>query len=110
MSSENLNSSLDKIPCNHEPKDIYKINQKISLCFGCSCIIYTNKSSKKIVSIKPEKYNISQETATPIFLSMQDTHNSYRFCNKEDYLKIRTKIVKKIERKKDKTLKLFHKK
>ena len=97
MSSENLNSSIDTIPCIHEPKDIFKINQKISLCFGCSCIIYTNKSSKKIVSIKPEKYNISQETATPIFLSMQDTHSSYRFYNKEEYLKIRTEIVKKMK-------------
>jgi len=97
MSSESLNSSLDIIPCYHEQKDIYKVKQNISLCFGCSSIIYTTESGKKIMPIKPDKYNTSQETATPIFLSVQDIHSSYRFCNKEEYLKIRTKIIKKMK-------------
>jgi hypothetical protein len=47
--------------------------------------------------VKPQKYNAIQETATPIFLSLQDTHCPYRFCNKESYLEIRTKIVKKMK-------------
>ena len=47
--------------------------------------------------IKPQKYNVSQETSTPIFLSICDTHCTYRFCNKEDYLQIRANIVKKMK-------------
>ena len=97
MSFESLYSSLDSNSCYHEPKDIFKIKQNISVCFGCSSIIYTNESGKKILPIKPQKYNVSQETSTPIFLSICDTHCTYRFCNKEDYLQIRANIVKKMK-------------
>lgn len=47
MSFESLYSSLDSNSCYHEPKDIFKIKQNISVCFGCSSIIYTNESGKK---------------------------------------------------------------
>ena len=56
-----------------------------------------NELGQKIYPVKPKKYNAIQETATPIFLSLQDTHCPYRFCNKESYLEIRTKIVKKMK-------------
>ena len=52
---------------------------------------------KKIFPVKPRKYNTSQETSTPIFLSIKDNHRPYQFINSESYLKIRTKIVKKMK-------------
>ena len=98
MNSENtlINDPLI-IPCEHESKYIVEINSNFQICYNCSSIIYINEIGKKIMSIKPKKYNASQETATPIFLSIKDTHRPYRFCNKESYLKIRTKIIKKMK-------------
>ena len=84
-------------PCNHESKYLFGTKPNFQICFNCSSIIYTNEIGKKIFSVKPKKYNTPQETATPIFISINDTHRPYRFCNKESYLKIRTKIVKKMK-------------
>ena len=97
MSLENNYSNSDTTPCFHEPKHIFKLKSNLSVCFGCSSIIYLNNSGQIILPVKPQKYNASQETATPIFLSMHDTHCPLRFCNKESYLEIRTKIVKKMK-------------
>ena len=97
MSLENNYSNSDIIPCFHEPKNIFKLKSHISICFGCSSIIYLNKSGNIILPVKPQKYNASQETATPFFLSLHDTHCPLRFCNKDSYLEIRTKIVKKMK-------------
>ena len=97
MSLENNYSNSDITPCFHKPKHIFKLKSNLSVCFGCSSIIYLNNSGQIILPVKPQKYNASQETATPIFLSMHDTHCPLRFCNKESYLEIRTKIVKKMK-------------
>ena len=84
-------------PCNHESKYLYGMKPNFQICFNCSSIIYTNEIGKKIFPVKPKKYNTPQETAIPIFISINDTHRPYRFFNKESYLKIRTKIVKKMK-------------
>ena len=94
------NSSKNNISpnsCNHEAKYLHEMKHNFSICFHCSSIIYTNEIGKKIFPVKPKKYNASQESATPIFISLNDTHRPYRFYNKESYLKIRTKIVKKMK-------------
>ena len=97
MSPENSYFSPNINSCKHESKNLFKIKPNISVCFGCSSLLYTNELGQKIYPVKPQKYNAIQETATPIFLSLQDTHCPYRFCNKESYLEIRTKIVKKMK-------------
>ena len=86
MSHENSYLSPNINPCKHESKNLFKIKTNISVCFGCSNLLYTNELGQKIYPVKPKKYNAIQETATPIFLSLQDTHCPYRFCNKESYL------------------------
>ena len=83
--------------CSHESKNVIEIKSNFKICFNCSSIIYTNEIGKNITPVKPNKYNASQETATPIFLSIKDTHRPYRFVNKESYLKIRAKIIKKMK-------------
>ena len=98
MQAENAyKNELVTIACNHESKFLFDMKPNFTICFNCSSIIYTNEIGKKIFPVKPKKYNASQETATPIFISLNDTHRPYRFCNKESYLKIRTKIVKKMK-------------
>ena len=97
MSPENINLSIPSNICKHETTNIFQVKSNIEVCFGCSSIIYINESGKKIFPIKPEKFNLSQETSTPIFLSVHDTHTPYRFHNKESYLKIRTSIVKRMK-------------
>ena len=97
MELENFNYNQNNISCNHETKHLFSLKQNFSICFGCSSLIYTNESGKKILPVKPQKYNTSQETATPIFLYLKDNHCPYRFCNKEQFIKIRTKIVKKMK-------------
>lgn len=83
--------------CSHEKKAISEINSKISLCFKCSSVIFKNESGKEISTIKPSKYSVTQETATPLFLSIPDTHTPYNFRNKPDFQKIRILIVKKMK-------------
>ena len=83
--------------CKHEPKNVFQIKPGIFYCYGCSSIFYVNESGKIILPIKPKKFIKSQETATPIFLLINDTHRPYRFCNKGDYLEIRAKIVKQMK-------------
>jgi hypothetical protein len=60
-------------------------------------VIYKNKLGKKISTIKPAKYGVRQETSTPIFLSIPDGNIPYIFKNKDEYLKIRNSIVKKMK-------------
>ena len=83
--------------CPHEKKAISEVNSRISLCFNCSSVIIRNDQGKDISTIKPSKFSVVQETSTPIFLSIQDTHKPYEFRNKSDYLKIRTLFVKKLK-------------
>lgn len=83
--------------CPHEKTAISEINSKISLCFKCSSVIYKNDSGEKISTIKPSKYSVTQETATPLFLSIPDNHTPYNFRNKSDFQKIRISIVKKMK-------------
>ena len=83
--------------CPHEKTAISEINSKISLCFKCSSVIYKNDSGQKISTIKPSKYSVTQETATPLFLSIPDNHTPYNFRNKSDFQKIRISIVKKMK-------------
>ena len=90
-------NNQDLFPCLHESNYLHEMKPNFQLCFNCSSIIYTNELGKKIFPIKPRKYNAAQETATPIFLSMKETHRPYQFNNKESYLKIRAKIVKKMK-------------
>jgi hypothetical protein len=90
-------NNQDLFPCLHESNYLHEMKQNFQLCFNCSSIIYTNELGKKIFPIKPRKYNAAQETATPIFLSVKETHRPYLFNNKESYLKIRAKIVKKMK-------------
>ena len=98
MQFENsLMDNLNISPCEHDSKYIFCIKPNFFLCFNCSSLIHINEAGKKILPIKPRKYNASQETSTPIFLSITDTHRPYEFCNKESYLKIRSKIVKKMK-------------
>ena len=83
--------------CPHEKTAISEVNSKISLCFKCSSVIYKNDSGQKISTIKPSKYSVTQETATPLFLSIPDNHTQYNFRNKSDFQKIRISIVKKMK-------------
>lgn len=83
--------------CPHEKTAISEVNSKISLCFKCSSVIYKNDSGQKISTIKPSKYSVTQETATPLFLSIPDNHTPYNFRNKSDFQKIRISIVKKMK-------------
>ena len=84
--------------CLHQDMNIMKINHNFSLCFGCSSSIINDQlTNNEISTIKPKKYSVKQENATPIFLSIYDTHNSYSFLNKSDYIKIRVLFIKKIK-------------
>ena len=83
--------------CPHEKTAISEVNSKISLCFKCSSVIYKNDSGQKISTIKPSRYSVTQETATPLFLSIPDNHTPYNFRNKSDFQKIRISIVKKMK-------------
>ena len=84
--------------CPHEKTAISEINSKISLCFKCSSVIYKNDSGQEISTIKPSKYSVTQETSTPLFLSISDNHTPYNFRNKSDFQKNRISIVKKIKK------------
>ena len=84
--------------CLHESPFISEVNSKVSLCFKCSCVIFKNKYGQKISTIKPAKYGVRQETSTPIFLYIPDTHTPYIFTNKEDYQKIRNSFVKEMKK------------
>ena len=83
--------------CPHEKTAISEINSKISLCFKCSSVIFKNELGQEISTIKPSKYSVTQETATPLFLSISDNHTPYNFRNKLDFQKIRISIVKKMK-------------
>ena len=83
--------------CPHEKIAISEINSKISLCFKCSSVIFKNESGQEISTIKPSKYSVTQETATPLFLSIPDNHTPYTFRNKSDFQKMRISIVKKMK-------------
>ena len=97
MENENSLSTESNITCKHETKKLFCLKPNFFVCFGCSNLIYINESGKIILPVKPQKYNASQETATPIFLSLKDDHCPYRYCNKEQFIKIRMKIVKKMK-------------
>ena len=83
--------------CLHQEIDLMKINKNFALCFHCSSSIINNDSDNEISSIKPKKYSVKQENATPIILSIYDTHISYSFLNKSDYIKIRLLFIKKMK-------------
>ena len=83
--------------CSHQEMHIMKISHNFSLCFGCSSSIINDKLNNEISAIKPKKYSVKQENATPIILSIYDTHSSYSFLNKSDYIKIRVLFIKKIK-------------
>ena len=84
--------------CLHQEMYIMKISHNFSLCFGCSSSIINDQlTNNEISTIKHKKYSVKQENATPIFLSIYDTHNSYSFLNKSDYIKIRVLFIKKIK-------------
>ena len=97
MENENSLSTESNITCKHETKKLFCLKPNFFVCFCCSSLIYINESGKIILPVKPQKYNASQETATPIFLSLKDDHCPYRYCNKEQFIKIRMKIVKKMK-------------
>ena len=84
--------------CPHENRAVTEINSNFSLCFNCSSIIFKNESGQDITTIKPSKYSVTQETSTPIFLSITDSHTPYNFRNKSDFLKIRNSFVKYIKK------------
>ena len=86
-----------KSPCSCETKSISEINSKISLCFGCSSVIFKDESGIEITTIKPSNYSKRQESAFPLFLSIPDNYKQYSFINKEDYLKIRSSFVKQMK-------------
>ena len=67
MSPENKNLQLPLNNCKHETKNIFQIKSNIKVCFGCSSILYITESGKTIFPVKPEKFNVSQESSTPIF-------------------------------------------
>lgn len=83
--------------CLHERKAISEVNSTISLCFNCSSVIFKYDSGKEISTIKPSKFSVVQESATPIFLSIPDSHKPYNFRNKSDYQKIRNYFIKRIK-------------
>jgi len=85
------------LSCTHEKKARCEINPKISLCFNCSSVIFTNELGKEISTTKPSKYSVQQETANPLFLHISDNHKPYTFFNKQAYQKIRISIVKKMK-------------
>ena len=83
--------------CLHERKAISEVNSTFSLCFNCSSAIFKYGPGKEISTIKPSKFSVVQESATPIFLSIPDTHKPYNFRNKSDFQKIRNYFIKRIK-------------
>lgn len=83
--------------CIHEKAFISKINSKVSLCFNCSCVIFTDEHGQKMSTIKPSKFEARQETATPLFLYIPDNQTPKTFRNKSAFLKFRNIIVKKMK-------------
>ena len=94
MSTQNNNSLFS---CSMEKSFITEINSNISLCFYCSSVIFKDKSGKKICTIKPWKFSKKQESVIPLFLTIPDNYKKYTFINKENYIKIRTSIVKQMK-------------
>ena len=94
MQTQNYKSICN---CPHEKMAICEVNSKISLCFKCSSVIYKDEFGQKISTIKPSKFSVTQETSTPIFLSIPDNHKPNSFKNKSNYLKIRIFYVKKMK-------------
>jgi hypothetical protein len=81
----------------HEKKFIFELPRNIAFCFNCSGAIVSEKTGKEISTIRPRKYEKTQENCMPIFLSLSDLHNPYIFMNKEQYLLIRNKLVKNMK-------------
>ena len=94
MQTQNYKSICN---CPHVKMAICEVNSKISLCFKCSSVIYKDEFGQKISTIKPSKFSVTQETSTPIFLSIPDNHKPNSFKNKSNYLKIRIFYVKKMK-------------
>ena len=87
---------FQKTTCLHEQKDICEINSNTNYCYKCSSLIVKDETQNLISSIKPTNYLIPQET-TPLFLSLVDDHRPHTFMNKNNYVKIRTKIIKEMK-------------
>ena len=86
-----------EIKCQHKKNDLLKIWREYSICFECSSGIIGEDSDIKSSAIKPLKYYVKQENSIPIILAIYDTHKSYSFLNKLEYLKFRKLIVKQIK-------------
>ena len=83
--------------CFHQTIDSLKISPNFSLCFHCSTAIIKIESKYEISSIKPKKYSVIQENSTPLIISINDTHKTYSFLNKIDYIKIRLIFIKQMK-------------
>ena len=83
--------------CQHEKSAKSKIYSDLILCFDCSSAIFIDENNNEIPSIKPSRYEVRQETATPIFLSIPDNQAPKTFRNKPAFLKFRNAMVKKMK-------------
>ena len=83
--------------CIHQKTDRYQLTSNFYLCFHCSSAIINNGSHNEVSTVKPRKYSVILENSIPIFLSIFDTHKSYSFLNKEDYMSIRIIFIKQMK-------------
>ena len=83
--------------CIHQKTDRLQLTSNFSLCFHCSSGIINNGAQNEVSTVKPRKYSVILENSIPIFLSIYDTHNSYSFLNKADYMSIRIIFIKQMK-------------
>ena len=83
--------------CIHQKTDRLQLTSNFSLCFHCSSGIINNGSQNEVSTVKSRKYSVILENSLPIFLSIYDTHNSYSFLNKADYMSIRIIFIKQMK-------------
>ena len=83
--------------CQHEKRAKSRIYPDLMLCFDCSSAIFIDEFNNEIPTIKPSRFEVRQETSTPIFLSIPDNQTPKIFRNKPGFLKFRNTIVKKMK-------------
>ena len=81
----------------HKKQFRFELTQKISFCFNCSSAIIKNQTGPEISTIKPLKHHLPQESSLPIFVTISDCHEPYKFLNKSGYIKIRKEIIKNMK-------------
>ena len=78
-------------------KHVNKINSEHLICFDCSSSIHLAEYGRIIPTIKPQKFEVQREIDYPNIISIFNSSYPKSFINKQDFLKLRNKIVKKMK-------------